>query len=116
MFEAADGWIYVLELTGAVSLHPFEAATRLGSAAPNPTSGSVLVSYFLESAADVSVSIYDIAGRKIKTLEWRFRTAGRHEAPWDGTNLDGQPVSSGIYFYRLQTGSTTFSKKLVVVK
>ena len=115
-FDAANGWIYVLEPTGVAGQHPVEAATRLGVAAPNPTSGNTVVSYFLDSASEVTVSIYDIAGRKIKTLEQRFRTAGLYETAWDGTNLDGQPVSSGIYFYRLQAGSATFSKKLVVIK
>jgi hypothetical protein len=59
----------------------------------------------------VEVTIYDIAGRKVRTLLNAIKTPGSHEVPFDGRGL-----ASGIYFYQLKAGNKTFTKKLVLTK
>lgn len=115
-FDASNGSVFVSIPTGTDVDRPTAAKTRFGQVVPNPTAGGALVSYHLEDAGHVTVAIYNAAGRKIKTLERGPRSAGWHEINWDGTDDGGRKISSGVYFYRLQTGSATFSKKLVVVK
>ncbi|MCP5375417.1 MAG: tetratricopeptide repeat protein [Rickettsiaceae bacterium] len=72
---------------------------------PNPFNPSTTISYSLPSDANVKVVIYDIMGRIIKTLTSETQTSGNHQVVWDGTNLNGARVSSGIYLYRFEATS-----------
>jgi len=65
---------------------------------------------------DVDLRIYDVRGAAVKTLaNERFQT-GVHRLAWDGHNDRGQPVASGVYFYKLVAGSFTDTKKMTVIK
>jgi hypothetical protein len=115
-FGATDGSVRVLTPTGIEAKQPVAARTQLGQAVPNPTTHGARVSYYLADAGQVSVAIYNAAGQRVTTLERGYRGAGWHTAEWDGTLDAGGEVPSGVYFYRLQTGATTLSRKLVVVR
>lgn len=88
----------------------------LDDAYPNPFNPSTNISFGLPSAATVHLNIYNILGRKVKTLASGTYEAGTHVIVWDGTNDAGEVVSSGLYFYRMETPEFTTTKKVVLLK
>lgn len=83
---------------------------------PNPFNPSTIIRYELPASHKVTLKIYNTLGQEVRTLVDREQTAGLYSVQWDGKNNFGQPVSSGIYIYRLQAGSYTKSMKLMLIK
>ncbi|MGB2698008.1 MAG: dockerin type I domain-containing protein, partial [Candidatus Zixiibacteriota bacterium] len=83
---------------------------------PNPFNPHTLINYALPQDAKVSLVIYNVLGRKVKTLVNEYQTAGFQSAEWDGTNDNGSVTSSGIYFYKLVAGDYNQTKKMVMLK
>lgn len=84
---------------------------------PNPFNPSTHISYSLSTSADVELAIFNVAGKKVRTLERQHRAPGLYSVMWDGLNKDGQFVSSGLYYYRLQVdGNIVQSKKMVLLR
>ncbi|MBT3684020.1 MAG: T9SS type A sorting domain-containing protein [Candidatus Marinimicrobia bacterium] len=91
---------------------------------PNPFNPVTTISYDLPEVAQVVISIYDIMGREVKTLVNLEQIAGFKSVVWDATNNMGQPVSAGMYLYRItalqqnggQAGSFHQVKKMVLLK
>ncbi len=84
---------------------------------PNPFATSTTIRFAVPGAgADVSLAVYDIAGRRIRTLVDAFRAAGEHDITWDGADETGRPVGSGIYFYRLDSATFSATRKLVLLQ
>jgi hypothetical protein len=88
----------------------------LNSNYPNPFNSSTIIEFELPVAAKVAIDIYDIVGRRIKTLVNDQMPSGRHFIRWDGTGEDGETVASGVYFYRLRTGNTDLTKRMSLIK
>lgn len=63
-----------------------------------------------------SLSIYNIKGQKVKTLQSGTSTQGNHTLIWNGRDDNGMSVSSGIYFYQLKAQGDTITKKMIMVK
>jgi subtilisin-like proprotein convertase family protein len=86
--------------------------TGLNDAYPNPFNSTTILNYSLASRADVSFMIYDVGGRLVREFENKNLEAGKHKLKWDGTDSNGEPVASGMYFARMVTneenGSQTF--------
>ena len=68
------------------------------------------------AAGPAEVSIYDLAGRRIRVLAGGLATAGEHEVVWRGDDGLGQPVPSGIYLVRLRAGGSADTRKVVLTK
>ena len=88
---------------------------------PNPFNPETWIPYHLSEPAPVTLSIYDTTGRLVRTLSIGFQPAGFYQsraraAYWDGRNDVGEPVSSGVYFYRLSTSSFHQMKRMVILK
>lgn len=83
---------------------------------PNPFGASTTVTFALAHAAEVSVEVYDLTGRRVKSLASGRREAGGHEVRWDGTNERGARVASGIYFARLSTARGAVTRTLNLVR
>lgn len=83
---------------------------------PNPFNPSVRISFELDSSCDTRVSIHDVSGRKLKTLQQGFLPAGRHSFDWEGRSEAGIDLPSGLYFARLQTGNRSHACKLSLMK
>jgi len=83
---------------------------------PNPFNSSTIFKYEIPYRTSVDLSIYDILGRKIKTLIRRELPAGSYQTSWDGRGETGNPVPSGVYLYRLKTTSTELSRKMILLK
>jgi len=75
-----------------------------------------VISFGLPERADVQLAIYNVLGQRIRTLIDEPRAAGIYEAEWDGTNDGGFRVSTGIYFYKLETATYAETRKMILVK
>lgn len=78
---------------------------------PNPTQGYTQFAYELTNSGDVSIDIYDLAGRKIETLTQGFQPAGSYEADWDASSFQ-----DGLYIYRFTINDQISSGKILVSK
>ena len=90
--------------------------TYLGQNFPNPFNPVTKIEFGLDANAVMTLRIYDAAGRLVRTLVEGARPAGRYSELWDGRDSRGAAVASGIYFYRLDAGSFTQTKKMVLLR
>jgi flagellar hook assembly protein FlgD len=74
------------------------------------------MSFTLPELVSVTLSIYDVEGRRVRTLVEETMKEGYHERIWDGTDANGTSVGSGVYFYRIRAGNRTITKKMVLLK
>ena len=124
-----DGW-YVDDLRilacPPVAVDPFAGspqATVIAPAAPNPMprGGTSTLTYAIGSdiaaqgPVDVSLALYDVKGREVRTLLSATRPAGRYHTTWNGTDGRGVPVSPGVYYARLKAGPTVKTTRLVIL-
>ena len=86
------------------------------SAAPNPFNPRTTISYGLPHDGHVELTIYDLAGRRVKVLVSEHVSAGEHEAQWHGRDEAGKQVASGVYLYRLRAGEFVETQRVVLVK
>ena len=88
---------------------------------PNPFNPETWIPYHLSKDADVTLHIYAVNGTLVRTLTLGHQAAGMYQnrsraAYWDGRNALGEPVSSGVYFYRLTAGDFTATRKMLIRK
>ena len=87
---------------------------------PNPFNPVALIRYDLPRVSEVSLVVYDLLGREIRTLVKGEQGPGTKSVTWNGTNNKGQPMSSGVYVYRIQAGPPaggfTQSRKMLLLK
>ncbi|MEJ2616092.1 MAG: T9SS type A sorting domain-containing protein, partial [Ignavibacteriaceae bacterium] len=83
---------------------------------PNPFNGRAIIRFNLVKREFVKLEIYDILGKKIKTLINGELNGGIHSVTWDASNYNGEDVSSGIYFYRLVLPGFVSSKKMILLR
>jgi hypothetical protein len=83
---------------------------------PNPFNPTTVVQFKITQPAKVSLKIYNILGQLVKVLVDEEKTARTYTVYWNGTDKKEQPVSSGIYFYKLNAGNLSEVKKMVLTK
>ncbi|MFQ6604402.1 MAG: FlgD immunoglobulin-like domain containing protein [Fidelibacterota bacterium] len=83
---------------------------------PNPFNPETKIRFDLGSAENVKLVIYDINGRVIRTLVNESFSPGMHLVNWNGTNDFGEPVSTGMYIYRIKAGSFLAQEKMLLVR
>jgi hypothetical protein len=84
---------------------------------PNPFNPLTVIRFDLPVASErIELTVYDSQGRVVRQLVRGSRGAGSHQATWDGRNDSGSTVASGVYFYRLHTGSFDQTRKMVLLK
>jgi parallel beta-helix repeat protein len=91
----------------------------LGQNHPNPFNPSTTISYTVpenQQGMHVRLSIYNTRGALVASLVDMAGTPGAYSAHWDGTDSEGRAVSSGVYFYRLQTGAVAVTRKMVLIR
>jgi len=101
---------------GAIAVETRPEVFALQNNYPNPFNPSTTIKYQLPNAVDVRLEIYNVVGQVVRTLIGEQQSAGRYEYQWDATNNNGQSLSSGIYFYRLQAGEFQEVKKMLLMK
>jgi hypothetical protein len=90
--------------------------TELGRNIPNPFNPETNIYFSLAEAGEVELIIYNIKGQVIRTLANDSFVAGQHSVRWDGKDEAGQSVTSGVYFYKITTGSYNNMKKMILMK
>jgi len=83
---------------------------------PNPFNLATTVRFEIDRTSEVQLSVFDIQGRRVRTLENGRRTAGLHSLLWDGRDERGRAVSNGIYYVRLRSGESSDSHRMVVFR
>ena len=83
---------------------------------PNPFNPVTNIRFTLPNAGNVRLCVYNMLGEEVKTLVDVHKTAGVYSVDWDGTNSAGRKIASGVYFYKLQMGSSVQVKKMLLMK
>ncbi len=84
---------------------------------PNPTAGATTVRFSVARPGPVSVTIYDLRGRLVRTLaNGASATVGRRDAHWDGKDAGGRPAASGIYLCRIEADGQTHAARVMLVR
>jgi len=83
---------------------------------PNPFNNQTVIRYGCPEKADVSIQVFDCLGRIVHTLIDKEVEAGYHEVKWDGSNKFGNKLSNSVYFYRIQAGKFTATKKMILLR
>lgn len=104
----------LLTASAPVRVHMPALALAVTSISPNPFRGSARIAFDIPAADRVTVEIFDVRGRRVRTLANQFMTAGSHEILW-GTHGDG-PLPSGVYFLRLSQGKDVVTAKVTLVQ
>jgi len=90
--------------------------TYLAQNFPNPFNPTTRITFGLKAPATVSLRIYDAAGRLVRILVAGSRPAGNYSEIWDGRDNGSRSVASGIYFYRLDAGSFSQTRKMALLR
>ena len=104
-----------------LQLYMMPSDTELLANYPNPFNPETWIPYHLAANADVTVTIYNLQGKIVRHLDLGLQEAGYYvdksrAVHWDGTNENGESVASGVYFYKLDAGEFTSSKRMFIVK
>lgn len=83
---------------------------------PNPFNPTTTIRYKLQQAGDVTLRVYNSTGQLVNTLVSGQQASGQHEARWNGTDANGRTVSSGVYFYSLETANHRETRAMTFLK
>jgi hypothetical protein len=83
---------------------------------PNPFNPETTIRYELPETSEVTMKVYTLLGKEIRTLVNKIQNAGRYRVTWNGMDQDGRRVSSGIYFVRIQAGSFSQIRKMTFIQ
>ncbi len=89
---------------------------RLAQNRPNPFTDATRIAFGLPRTGDVRLEIFDVQGRRVRSLVNGHLAAGLHDLTWDGRNSGRAPVPGGIYFYRLDQGGQTIVRRMIVAR
>jgi hypothetical protein len=113
---AVDDFTLLAFTPGAAAVEPVKgsgARVALSAPWPSPSSGPITIQYSMPASGDVSLRVYDVRGRAVRTLVTGAREAGTHTALWDGRDESGHTVTAGVYFARLIAGGGVATRRLV---
>jgi len=113
--DESDADFEILSLAG-IEPGRVPATVVLMQNRPSPFDGSTVIEFGLPEAQSLSLEIYDVTGRRVVSLAEGVHGAGFHKVTWTGSDANGARVSPGVYFYRLVTGYSVLTRKLLVVQ
>ena len=83
---------------------------------PNPFNPSTTIEYSVAKDRRVEIAVFNVRGEKVATVTNEMKPPGRYKAVWNGRDDRGREVSSGVYFYRLEVGDYSSTKKMLMLK
>jgi len=95
---------------------PVAEGSHISFARPNPFGPQTRITYSLRKGGMVEISLYDVLGRRLRTLAEGYVHAGDHDVVWDGTDDSGTWAAPGVYLYRLRTGDVVETRRTVKLK
>lgn len=106
-----------LSFSGSITgIADLPAVFSVGEPYPNPFNPSTSIEFTLPSAERVSLTVFDITGRKVRDLVSGPLSAGSHTVSWDGRDENGREISSGVYIARIIAGQETASRKMSLLR
>jgi hypothetical protein len=109
--------IAVLSPTGVGDASPVPSSFALHASVPNPFNPITTITYDVPAGgADVSITIYDVSGKRVREIVNARRPAGSWSVQWNGVDDRGARVASGVYFYRMRAGAFVETRKMVLLK
>ena len=102
--------------TALAVLEPVPLSFSLSQNAPNPFRSGTMIRFAVPAETDVRVAVYDTAGRLVTTLLDGAVSPGAHSVRWDSTNRTGARVTSGVYFYRVETAERQATRRMVLLR
>ena len=105
--------------SGAVDVHSEDipqVTTKLSSVYPNPFNPSTSIAFGISTNDRVKLSVYNLKGQCVRTLLDDFMVQGNHTVVWNGTDRTNTPVSSGVYFIRMEAQGNSFVKRAILMK
>ena len=112
--EASSGGLaFSVSIGAGAATHPMDFS--LSQNYPNPFNPETEIGFTVPVACQVQLKIYNVAGQLVKIYQGDYG-AGVHSISWDGTNLKGEDVGSGIYFYRMEASNFVQQKKMVLMR
>ncbi len=112
----ADMGAYPFDHSTAVVAYDRPVPFALAQNYPNPFNPSTRIKFTMPSSGIMSLGIYDVNGRPVRTLVDGWVEPGMHDVVWDGTDAAGRPVASGVYLYRMTSGYATVVRKMVLLR
>jgi hypothetical protein len=109
--QGCDGVTGVVDSGPTIPSQPF-----LSGSVPNPFNATTTIRFGVPEVGGVTLTIFDVSGRRVITLVHGRREAGEFTMGWDGRDESGREVVSGIYFARLQAGEFTATTKMVLLR
>lgn len=100
----------------APGAQPLPSGTRLHLNFPNPFNGQTTIRFELAETENIDLGIYNLAGQHLLTLTRGQYPSGTHTLQWNGRDAKGRSLSSGIYFYRLESRSKSTSRRLLLLQ
>jgi hypothetical protein len=101
------------EVFGATAVEAAPALLAFEPIRPNPALGEARMRFGLPRAAEVQLEVFDLQGRKVRTLAAGLQTAGWHDVSWNGNMEGGARSSAGLYFVRFRTEGREFKQRLI---
>ncbi len=111
--ETADGSVYQ---SPPATVTVGTMATAIGPNYPNPFNPQTTIEYTIDARMPIAIEIVDVTGAIVARLDQGVRDAGTHHAVWNGRDVAGRPVGSGVYFYRLSGRAAAGAGKMVLLK
>lgn len=112
-----DGvYVYDTTYTNSVFEKPFPNKEKRLFVSPNPFKGTTTLRYIVKRPGFVNINVYDAQGNKINILLNEYKNTGEFETIWNGKDINGKEVNSGLYLICLQSGRNLYSIKVVLFK
>jgi len=111
-----DNLVFYMDDTSAVPADLASMGMTLDQNFPNPFNPRTQINFALENTGAVELTVYDIAGRRVATLQQGILAAGDHHVTWDGTTEAGTPAPTGRYSYLLKTASGQVARSMILLK
>jgi len=118
-YGAGSDDVYLIKIKpeeGGIGEEKTTGLFHLSSADPNPFTSETTVQYKLTRETNLTISVYNMLGQKVKDLYSGKKSSGVHSVSWDGRGESGEKSSSGIYFFKIEVGDKKASRKVTLVR
>ena len=114
-YESAPSNVVEVTVTGSDPTN-IPLVTKLGGNYPNPFNPSTIIHYAVGDQSHVFIGVFNIKGEKVAVLRDGEQEPGNYNVTWNGRDENGDPVSSGVYFYKMKADKFVSTKKMILMK